>query len=205
MATLATVVKSAGSAALTLQKLTSAPRVTASSLIDVSTAYEATFYIHFGRAATTALTAGVNFRIEGSSETSGTRYWFPITTVTTGIATSETEALSGTINAGDTTLAVASTTNLTAGDLIIIENGTIGNSEWARIKAISANVSITIEDPLTNAQTGSSIFDQAEIMAPITVNCFSLNAVRVVVDGSGPAQNFTVEIRYTTCNSISST
>ena len=57
------------------------------------------------------------------------------------------------------------TTKVAEGDYIMIRNSTVANSEWGRIKSIVANTSITIEDNLLNAQTGSVIFSNAECYA----------------------------------------
>lgn len=106
------------------------------------------------------------------------------------------------MNSGTKVITVASTTNLTAGDIIYIDNGTIANSEWGRIKSISGNVSVTIEDNLVNAQTGATIYDSAEIYSPVAIPEGSLR-VRVVADGSGYTQAFAIEATLITIDSIS--
>ena len=93
------------------------------------------------------------------------------------------------------------TTGFTAGDLIFIDNGTIGNSEWARIKTISGGVSVTVEDALVNAATSCRIYDSAEIYAPVAIPEGAYR-IRCVVDASLFTQASAVEARYTTIDGI---
>lgn len=159
-------------------------------------------FIHFGRRATTALTAGAQFRIEASSKSSGDGHWYPLFIYTTDIAAAESEAVSGTVNAGTNVITVASTTNLTAGDIIYIDNGTIANSEWGRIKSISTNTSVTIEDNLVNAQTGATLYDQAQIFRVVDINCRAIGRLRLVVDNTGTGQAVAVEAHVVTADSF---
>lgn len=169
---------------------------------DVSGKIAASIFIHFGRTATTALTVGAQFRIEASSRSSGDGHWHPLFIFTTDIATSETEAVTGTVNSGQAVITCASTTNLTAGDIIFIQNGTIGNSEWGRIKSVSTNTSVTIEDNLANAQTSSTMFDQGQIFRVADINCRALGRLRVVVDNTGTGQTIAFEIEMITTDSF---
>lgn len=198
---MATYSKTQGTSVLALQTVTSGS-VVISSAIDVSTVIAATMFIHFGREATNALTVGCQFRIEASSKSSGDGHWYPLFIYTSDIAASETEAVSGTVNAGTNVITVASTTNLTAGDIIFIQNGTIGNSEWGRIKAVSTNVSVTIEDNLVNAQTGSTIFDQGQIFRAVDINCRAIGRLRLVADNTGTGQSVAVEAHIITADSF---
>lgn len=192
--------KTAAISLLALQSLAS-NSVVISSAQDVSTKFEATVFIHFGRRATTALTEGVKFRVEGSPKTSGDGHWYPLAQFMSDIATSETEAVSGTVNAGTNVITVASTTNLTVADIIYIDNGTIANSEWGYIKSVSANVSVTIEDNLVNAQTGATIFDQAQLFVA-TVPLGSIMRLRLVADADNSGQAVAVEATMVTLDSI---
>ena len=180
---------------------TAASSVAISSDVDVSTIWGASFFIRFGRRSASAAGAGVNIRIEGSFASSGNNTWIPLAVFTTNFAACEAEAVSGTVSSGTNVITVASTTNLTAGDIIYIDNGTIANSEWARIKSISANVSVTIEDNLVNAQTGATIYDSAE-MYVAQLDLSSIGRIRVVVDGSLFTQANTVEVKMVTLSSI---
>src|SRR5438128_1315695 len=116
--------KTIGSSLLTLQSI-AANSVIISGAIDVSTKYAAFIGIHFGRRTASALTAGAKMRVEGSVKSSGDGFWFPLVEFQSMVAAAEAEAVSGTVGAGTNVITVASTTNLTAGDLIYIDNPTI--------------------------------------------------------------------------------
>src|SRR5215203_4124664 len=153
---MATFSKTQGVTLLALQSVAS-NTVLISSAVDVSTKIAAAFFIHFGRRTASALTEGMEFRLEASAKSSGNGHWFPLFAVKTNTTAAESEAVTSTVSSGTNVITVASTTNLVAGDAIYIDNGTIANSEFGRIKSIVANTSVTIEDNLVNAQTGATI------------------------------------------------
>lgn len=180
---------------------TAASSVALSSALDVSTAMGGLVYVRFGRRSATAAGAGVNIRLEASHATSGDNSWYPFAQYVTAFAACEAEALTGTVAAAQAVLTLASTTNLTAGDLIFIDNGTIANSEWGRVKSIVANTSVTIEDNLVNAQTGATIYDAAEIYTPAEIPAGAMR-IRLVADGSLFTQAFALEARYSLITGI---
>lgn len=197
---MATFNKTANLTLLALQSV-AASSVAVGSAVDVSGKMGGLIYVRFGRRSATAGGNGVNIRLEASYATSGDNTWFPFVVFQTAQVACEAEAVSGTVNAGTNVITVASTTNLTAGDLIFIDNGTIANSEWARVKSIVANTSITIEDNLVNAQTGSTLYDTAEIYSPVSIPEQAIR-IRCVADGSGFTQAFAIQAMYTTVDSI---
>jgi len=196
---MATFSKSAGTL-LALQSI-AASSVAVGSAVDVSAKLGGLIYVRFGRRAATAAGAGCNIRLEASHSANADNSWYPFAIFTTAFAAAEAEAVSGTVAAGATAITVASTTNLTAGDVIFIDNGTIANSEWARIKSISANVSVTVEDALVNAATGCTLYDSAEIYAPVAIP-EGASRIRCVVDASLFTQACAVEARYSTIDGI---
>lgn len=192
--------KTANTSLLSLQSVAS-NTVALGSPVDVSSKFAALIGIHFGRRTTSALTVGGKVRIEGSYKSSGDGHWFPLAEFQSAIAAAESEAVSGTVNAGTNVITVASTTNLTVGDLIFIDNSTIGNSEWGRIKAVSTNTSVTIEDNLVNAQTGSTIYDNAEIFT-VALDLTAVIRIRAVADFSGTGQACAIEVTMATADSL---
>ena len=180
---------------------TAASSVSLGTAVDVSTALGGLVYVRFGRRSATAAGAGVNIRLEASHSASADNSWFPFATFTTAFAACEAEAVTGTVAAGATTITCASTTNLAAGDVIFIDNGTIGNSEWARIKSIVAATSVTVEDALVNAATSCTMYDSAEIYAPVAIPEGAMR-IRCVVDGSLFTQAFAVQALYSTIDYI---
>lgn len=197
---MATLSKTAAQTLLALQSV-AASSVVVGSAVDVSTKMGGLVYVRFGRRAATAAGAGANIRLEASSAASLDNSWFPFAVFTTTFAACEAEAVTGTVAAGATTITCASTANLTAGDVIFIDNGTIGNSEWARIKSIVANTSVTVEDALVNAATSCTMYDSAEIYAPVAIPEGAVR-IRCVADGSLFTQAFAVQAMYSTIDSI---
>ena len=197
---MATLAKTAATSVLSLQSV-AASTVLISSAIDVSTKLAATIFIHFGRRAATAAGAGVDFRIEASSKASADGHWYPLATFTTDFIAAEAEVVTGTVASGQKVITVASTTNLTAGDIIYIDNTTIANAEWHRVKSIVANTSVTVEDNLVNAQTGATLYDRAEMFVA-SLDLASVVRLRLVADGSGFTQAFAVESHMTVADSI---
>jgi hypothetical protein len=197
---MSTITKTQGTQLLALQSVAS-NTVVISSAQDVSTKLAATIGIHFGRRAATALTEGMEFRIEASMKSSGDGFWFPLASFKTAIAAAESEAVSGTVSSGTNVITVASTTNLVAGDLVFIDNGTIANSEWGRVKSIVSNTSITIEDNLVNPQTGATIYDQAEFYVA-QIDLTAVGRIRLVCDGRNTGQAVAVQAFMVTGDSI---
>lgn len=191
--------KTQGISIMSLQTIAASTGIR-SDVISFDRKLKAKFYIYFGREAATAAGAGVNIRIESSSESSGDGNWIPESIFTTQFAAVSDEAVSGTEAAGQTVISVASTTGLTAQDIVFFFNSTIGNSEWGRITSISTNTSITLEDALTNAQTGSTIYDGAEMFVS-EINVEAGVRYSAYVDGSLFTQPFAIRVRATTFDS----
>lgn len=192
--------KTLGGTLLSLQSLASNSQVISSAL-SVSAKFAIAVAIHFGRRATTALTTAVTFRLEFSPSSSGDEDWVPVQVFTTQIAAAESEAVSGTVAAGQNVVTVASTTNLTVGSIVYIDNPTIANSEWGRIKAVDTNVSVTLERNLTYAQTGATIYTQAE-MFQCHLDLTAIGRLQLVVDGSGSGQAVAVRAKYSLADSV---
>lgn len=185
---------------LALQSV-AASSVVVGTAIALTNALGGLVYVRFGRRSATAAGAGANLRIEASKKSSGDNSWFPLAIFTTAFAACEAEAVNGVVGSGTAVITVASTTNLAASDVVFVDNGTIANSEWGRVKAISANVSVTIEDNLVNAQTGATLYDSAEIYPPVVIPEGVLR-LRFVDDGSLFTQAHAVEAIYSTIDSI---
>ena len=197
---MSTYTKSIQADLLSLQSV-AASTVLISSDFDMSTKLGGMVLVRFGRRAATAAGAGVNIRVEASHASSGDNSWYPLAILTTNFAAAQDEPVSGTVSAGTNVITVAATTGFTAGDIVFIDNGTIANSEWGRVKSIVAATSITIEDNLVNAQTSSNIYDSAEIFAPVVIPK-EVTRIRVVADGSSFTQAFAVEASLITTDSI---
>lgn len=198
---MATFSKTGSLTLLALQSV-AASSVALGTAVDVSTKMGGLIYVRFGRRAATAAGAGVNIRIEVSFATSADSTWFPIAVFTTAFAaTGGDQAVNGTCAAGQKVIALTDTTGFAAGDIVFCDNGTIANSEWVRVKSISGGASVTVEDDLVNAQTGATLYDTAEIYAPIQVPEGAVR-LRAVDDGSLFTQAHAIEVRYSTIDGI---
>lgn len=193
------IAKTADLDLISLQDI-AANTVVVGSGVDLSGKEMGMVYARFGRRSASAAGAGVNIRIEASHKGSGDNSWYPLATFTSAFAACEGEAVSGTVNAGTNVVTVASTANLAAGDLVFISNGTPANSEWGRVKSIVTNTSITLEDNLVNAQTGSTLYDSAEIYAPVPIPK-NVYRMRAVIDGASFTQAFSAQVKYSTVES----
>lgn len=198
---MATPSKTIQTALLSVQSLAS-NTVVISSVVDVSTAFGAAVHIHFGRRAQTALTEGVDIRIEASSKSSGDGHWFPIAAFKTRKAAVTSQAVSGTCSAGQNVIAMASTTGMSLGDYVYIDNGTIANSEWGKVKVVTTNTSITIEDNLVNAQTGATVYPSGELFTAY-LDLTPVKRIRLVVNGANTGQAVAVEAELVTFDSVS--
>ena len=129
----------------------------------------------------TANATGVAFIIQGSIETSGND-WFDLVRFTGSTTAAETEVFTATEPITETVLAVASTTNLTVGDVIYLKDDTgVAESEWAEIVAVAAGASITILDGLiTQKVADDDIYDQAQKFTAL-VMCDGLKRIRAAV------------------------
>ena len=193
--------KTQGTVLLAIQQIAS-NTVVKTSAQDVSSKMEATVFIFLGRDDTGgALTAGCVFRVQGSAKSSGDDTWVDLAAFTSQLTLPEAEAVSGTEAAGATLIEVASTTNLVVGDYVLLKNTTIGNSEFARIVAVVINTSVTLTDGITNAQTGSTIYDQAEQYAA-TISLASVGRIRLVADCSNTGKTVVVQAFMTTLDAI---
>jgi len=173
----------------------------AGSAFNCSTSIGGIIGVRFAGRAATASTASAKIRLEFSKSTTLDNSWFPFSEIASNFPTREVEAVTGTVAAGATTITVASTTNLVVGGIIYIDNGSAATSEWARIKSLVANTSITVEDPLVNAATGGTIYNGAEIYAGIELPSGALR-VRAFADGSLYTQAYAVNVSLTTIDGI---
>ena len=196
-----TLTKTAGTTLLALQSVAS-NTVIVGSTVSVATTLYASVFIRIGRRIATALTVGAQVRIEASSASSGDRDWYPLFTYVSQIAAASDEAVNGVCAAGQAVVPMAATAGFTAGDVVFIDNGTIGNSEWGRVKSISANASVTLIDNLVNAQTGATVYDSAEILPGISLDVSAVTRLRAVADFSQTGQAVAVEVMMVTGDSI---
>jgi hypothetical protein len=198
---MASITKTQGTSLITLQQVAS-NMVVVSGVQDVSTKLAATIYIHLGRDDTAGnLSNPAEFRLEGSAKSSGNDQWFPLAIARSNINVPEAEAVTATVSAGQKLITMSSTTNYAVGQHVFIKNTTLANSEFGRIKDVDTNTSITVIDDLTNAQTGSTVYNRAELFT-MQVDLTSVGRIRLVADCSSTGRTTIVEALMTTGDSI---
>ena len=176
-----------------LAEITAAPRVVLGEA-DVSGFKKATVFIRMGRTVTDAHSAVIEYRIELSPDRTGNR-WGVYNEPADSAAGSSVgeEVVSGAALADQNVILMASTTNFAVGEAVFIENTTFANSEFGRIKVVTTDTSVTLEDNLENVQTGATVRGQAEFKAPVIIDVSAAYRLRVVVDGSGTTKNFAID------------
>lgn len=204
---MASLTKTQNTTLVSLQEISSGGLVVGSA-VDVSSKAEAQVLIWFGRCAATALTQPFFWRIETSSASSGSTpgVWVPFTVVGTNVAAAADEAVSGTCNSGQAVVSMASTTGFSttpenAGNLVFIRNPTPADSEWARISALVANSSVTLEEFLVNAQTGATVYGDAQFWS-VNVPLGGVGRIRVVGTNAASGQTVAFKALMVTFDSI---
>lgn len=204
---MAAFTKTQGTALISQAEIASG-NVTVGSAVDVSTKIAGTVFLRFGRCATTALSQVFQFRIEASEASSGDTpsLWTPLVTYSSQTVAVESEAVSSTASSGQAVVPVASTTNLVNtpdnnGKLIFLRHGTPASSEWGRIKTVTSNTSVTLEENLVNAQTSSTIYAGAELWIA-QLDFQAIGRIRVVADNSATGQTVAVKATMVTADSF---
>ena len=96
------------------------------------------------------------------------------------------EVFTATEPAGGTVIAVAATAGFVAGDFVYIRDAVVADSEWAYIKSIVLDTSITLVDPLTrqHALTTTTMFGSAERIE-FKLDVKSILRVRIIYSNEG--------------------
>ena len=182
--------------------------VTVGTAVDVSTKAAAQVLIWFGRCAATALTQPFAWRIETSQDAAGDTpgEWVPFALAGTNVAAAADEAVSGTAASGQKVVGMAatagfSTTPENAGNVVFIRNTTPANSEWGRVNLLTTNTSVTLEENLVNAQTGSTVYGDAQFWS-VYVPLDGVGRIRVVANNSATGQTVAFKATMTTFDSI---
>lgn len=199
---MASITKTQGISLITLQAV-AADTVVKSSAQDVSSKLAAAVFVHLGRDDTGGnLVAPVEIRVEASAKSSGDDQWFPLVTLRSNKTVPVSEVLTGTIATNTSTLTMADTTGFAVGQVVFIKNSTLANSEFHRLKDVVTNANVKIIDNLSHAQTGATIYTQAEMFVA-QVDLTSIGRIRLVVDASNTGRSIVVEGFMVTGDSIS--
>jgi len=205
---MAALTKTQGTSVLAVQSIASNV-VLISTVQDVSTKFGALVLVHFGRRSNTALTEAVQIRIEASAKGSGDGHWYPLAVFITQTVAVTSQAVNGTATSGQNVVAMTSTTGMTSdwaatappGNGVYIDHTTIANSEFHKVKTVTANTSITLEDNLVNAQTGSTVYPAAEFFAA-QLDLTAVGRLRIVVNANNTGVAVSVEAFMVTGDSV---
>ncbi len=160
----------------------------------------AILYIQAGLDTTTAHT-GTKFIVQVSSATSGDEDWQDYTSFVALIGTAATDLIEDNpLAAGSTTITLTAHALTVLGKWLLIEDGTLVNSELVFESAQSAN-SITILDGTTNAHAVNTAIFNVAMVQNVSITS-SVNRLRVLVnntyDSDGSTLNYKVRISIIT-------
>lgn len=131
------------------------------SAIDVRTKRRAVIFLYHGYVEATADTNPGSFKVQvrpDAGDGSVLEHWITVAKFTAKGTTPDTEAMTATEAAGETVLAVASTTGFAIEDeLYIQDTGTLADSEWGEERTQVTNTSITLVDGLTTQKDSSDV------------------------------------------------
>ncbi len=159
-----------------------------SSTLSLANMKKVAIFIDHGRDATGAFVAGgTEYRVEVSEQSSGNDTWRPIASATAAITAALGHVMDGTEAVGQTQIEIGATTPL-LGDIQFFKNGTIANSEWARIIDVNDGVTFTIQDGLTNEQAAVTTYSQGEHFVML-LDVTAYTRLRVVCNNNNGSTN----------------
>lgn len=153
-------------------------------------------YVWVANIEVTANVTGVGVFILGTYNPSGDEDWFVLREFLGTVTAAETEAMTATEAAGETVMAVGSTTNLVVGGTIYLQDASVlGDGEWAQIVAVVTNTSVTLMHGLGTGKDASDfIWSQAQRFHHHIANAGGLSRVAVaIVHQAGTGSNLHVK------------
>jgi hypothetical protein len=158
------------------------PAMVEGTPVAVATYLSGVITVKLANVEATANATGVMVWIQGSFETTGDDAWFDLVTFDGTTTVAETEALTATEPVAETVIACASTTNLTVGDWIYLQDASVvADGEWHKIAKVVTNTSITIDYGLAVQKDSSDfIWTEADVFTAY-INCEALKRVNVLV------------------------
>lgn len=179
----ATPVKTDSVDVLTHQAATH-PTTIVGSAIDCRTKIAATLFLFHGYVEATADTNPGKFLVQvrpDSGDGTALEHWVTVAELPAAGTTPDTEAMTATEPVAETVLACASTSGFAVEDeLYIQDTGTLTDSEWAKLRTLVTNTSITLVDGLTNQKDSADVIwnDARKWVVPLDLN--GIESFRVV-------------------------
>ena len=196
-AAISTPSKTQGATLLALQAGSANAQIIGSEL-DVSGKLAGLAFIHFGRTnSVTSVGRGVILRIEAADKSSGGNHWYPLWSVETGVQVINSQ---NNVSSSGAALTLAGSLGFSASDVIVIADGTLASTEWARIKSMSGAVA-TMEETLGfSHSTGTSYTGAQMFAAPLDLR--GIGRLRLVADGMNHGVTFLIEAYLNTLDSV---
>lgn len=201
---MATFTKTVVSDSITLQSVAEFG-VVVGTAIDVSNKIGGIVNIRFGRRDFYSADAGVVFRVEISSKTSGDNSWFPIAMFTTGYSTNVTiQTINGEVEVGQTHITTYGG-GFSIGEIVYFDFDNsphdVSDSFWARVKADNY-YDFDVEESIPVAlDSHINVSAKAEIFPSVEIPIGALR-VRVVADGSNFKKPYACQAQVITIDSI---
>jgi hypothetical protein len=160
------------------------PTTIVGSAIDCRTKIAATVFLYHGYVEATADTNPGKFLVQvrpDAGDGAVLEHWITVAELPAAGTTPDTEAMTATEPAAETVLAVASTAGFAVEDeLYIQDTTTVADSEWAKLRTLATNTSLTLIDGLTNQKDSADVIwnDARKWVVPLDLN--GVESFRVV-------------------------
>lgn len=165
------------------------PSTVVGSVLDVSTKLAMT--IDMFHAAVESGVANTNpgrFLIQKSAAASGNEDWIDMFEFDATISTADTEAMTATEPVGETALAVVSTAEFVAYDILYIQDTTVvADGEWGKCREITATPTIDLVDGLTNEKDSADVIWNDADMWSVPFDLNGIGRIRVLFMHEGAA------------------
>lgn len=154
------------------------------SAIDCRTKRAAVIHMYHGYVEATADTNPGSFLVQVRPDDGAgavNEHWITIAEYTVKGTTPDTEAMTATEPAGETVLAIASSTGFAIRDLLYIQDTTtLADSEWGEARSIVTNTSITLYDGLTTQKDSADVIwnDASKFVCALDLN--GMESFRVI-------------------------
>lgn len=168
------------------------PTTIVGSAIDARTKRAALLFLYHGYVEATADTNPGKFLVQvrpDAGDGTATEHWITAVELAAKGTTPDTEAMTATEPVGETVMAVASTAGFVVEDLLYIQDtGTLADSEWAKLRSLVTNTSLTLIDGLTNQKDSADVIwnDASTFIVPLNLNgCESFRVVWIHEGATG--------------------
>lgn len=169
----------------------------ATATLDLRTKFGAYLFCRHGRAGTTALTAGVQFRINRVLNNNATAHPASLSPLGPGLTAA---AASTTVNtdsaSGQRDLKVAASGAIAIGDYVLIGGGT-AREEWARVARLISTTDLILDRNLTFTHTAAqadTVRNKADIYPPVWLPGGSVYEIIADYEASTTGDNNRVEV-----------